>query len=68
MRCGYGLIHVTKRHKGNQPENWITSTKQNTQNSFDNRLNAPKRYGAITFFSTWYQNIKRRHLNDITPH
>ena len=50
MRCGYGLIHGTKRHKDNQSENWITSTKQNTQSYFDNRLKAPNSYGAITFF------------------
>ena len=30
-------------------KDWLTSTKQNTQRSFDNRLEAPKSYGAITF-------------------
>ena len=51
MRCGYVLIHGTKRHNDNQSEKLITSTKQNTQSSFDNRLKAPNSYGAITFFN-----------------
>ena len=50
MRCGYGLIHDTKRHKYNQSEKLNHLYKTKYTNSFDNRLKAPKSYGAITFF------------------
>ena len=50
MRCGYGLIHDTKRRKYNQSEKLNHLYKTKYTNSFDNRLKAPKSYGAITFF------------------
>ena len=50
MRCGYGLIHSTKRRKDNQSEKLNHLYKKTPQSSFDNRLKAPKSYWTITFF------------------
>ena len=52
MRCGDGLIHGTKRHKDNQSERLNHLYKTKFTNIFDDKLKAPKSYGAVTFFFT----------------
>ena len=48
MRCGYGLINGTKRHKDYQSERLNHLYKTKYTNIFDNKLKAPKSYGVIT--------------------
>ena len=50
MRCGDGLIHDTKRHKDNQSERLNHLYKTKFTNIFDDKLKAPKSYGAVRFF------------------
>ena len=50
MRCGDGLIHSTKRHKDNQSERLNHLYKTKFTNIFDDKLRAPKSYGAVAFF------------------
>ena len=50
MRCGDGLIHGTKRHKDNQSERLNHLYKTKFTNIFDDKLRAPKSYGAVAFF------------------
>ena len=52
MRCGDGLIHGTKRHKDNQSERLNHLYKTKFTNIFDDKLRAPKSYGAVAFFFT----------------